>query len=85
MDLAESYLDKLQERDAELVDLDADAKEWITNLAKAQEDRNRIAAVLSGSTPQHSGFQKDVRDGPVMVRLDMLPNGSIGSAANGES
>ena len=71
MDLAESYRDKLQERDAELVDLDADAKEWITNLAKAKEDRTRIAAVLSGSTPQRSGVQKAVRDGPVMVSLDM--------------
>ena len=71
LDLVETYRDKLQERDAELVDLDADAKEWITNLAKAKEDRNRIAAVRSGSTPQHSGFQKGVRDGPVMVGLDM--------------
>ena len=35
------------------------------------EDRKRIAAVLSVSTPQHNGFQKDVRDGPVMVSLDM--------------
>ena len=36
LDLAESYRDKLQERDAELVDLDADAEEWIINLAKAK-------------------------------------------------
>ena len=71
MDLAEFYRDKLQERYAELVDLDADAKEWIPNFAKAKEDRTRIAAVLSGFTSQHSEIQKAVRDGPVMVSLDM--------------
>ena len=71
LDPAEAHQIALQERDAELVDLDAAAREWATELAKAKEDRARIAAVLSGSELQHSDIQTAARAGPVMVSLDM--------------
>ena len=70
-DLAEAHKIALQHRDAELVDLDAEAREWATNHAKAKTDRARIAAILSGSELQHSDAQPAARAEPIMVSFEL--------------